>query len=82
MNPEPSLNPICRVREIGIALSYKINLKNVKFYDKKITFILKLPSPLAPQHFRVPPSPHTNLKNQTTSGKIPAKADVKNTFKG
>lgn len=44
MNPEPSLNPICRGREIGIALSYRINLKNVKFCDKKITFILKLPS--------------------------------------
>ncbi|WP_214017906.1 hypothetical protein, partial [Escherichia coli] len=38
MNPEPSLNPICRGREIGIALSYRINLKNVKFCDKKNNF--------------------------------------------
>ncbi|HFU7823163.1 TPA: hypothetical protein ACH902_005458, partial [Escherichia coli] len=37
-------------REIGIALSYRINLKNVKFCDKKITFILKLPSALEPPH--------------------------------
>ena len=50
MNPEPSLNPICRGREIGIALSYRINLKNVKFCDKKITFILKLPSAPEPPH--------------------------------
>ncbi|MGD3068698.1 hypothetical protein ACP81U_12100 [Escherichia coli] len=52
MNPEPSLNPICRGEGNwdSLILSYRINLKNVKFCDKKITFILKLPSALEPPH--------------------------------